>query len=653
MTLEELRKLTDTLRYYSDAYHLRNESLISDAEYDAQYRLLEAAEAVHGALPNSPTRFVGGAVKIDFSNAKHRITMLSLRDVFVIEELVEWLEWCTRQSQDQAWFIAEPKLDGLALSLTYDQGRLVQALTRGDGTTGELVTAQAMAIQNVPLRIPALERIEFRGEAMLTRQQFAKLRSKGVELANCRNGAAGAMRNKDPRKTAERGLRFYCYQVERDVVGATQQAELAFAKEQGFEISLDLLSPYVNQIVGRTREWLTGIVDTVRERRDELPVDIDGIVFKVTNIALQRSLGWVSRTPKWAAAWKYYGDTAETTLDDIVDQVGRTGAITPRAVLQPVRIGGVTVSSATLHNYDEVRRLQIRPGVRVLLERAGDVIPKIRGVVGLPSKVEHTPHPEPTECPACGTALVRAEGEVALRCPNAAGCPAQSLRRLMQLVSRKGFDVEGVAEATLIQSGVDIANAGLLWTYDAAKWQSLGLGPVEAQNVVKAFQSRLDIPAHQYYFGLGIPGVGESTAKLFAKHYANVHALAKAAIDGLLIALPDVGVVTQASVCEFYETNRAFLESLDTVGVTPVAVSSGVEQRLAGNTYVITGTFTNYTRPEIQAALEALGAKVSGSVSSKTTAVFAGADAGSKLTKAQELGVPVLGEPELILEIGA
>lgn len=655
MTRDELVELTRLLRYYSDAYHLRNESLISNAEYDAQYALLEAAEAIHGALPNSPTQLVGGVVRVDFQNAQHRVPMLSLKDVFVETELTEWQNYCLTQSQDQAWFIAEPKLDGLALSLTYEGGVLVQALTRGDGQNGEVVTTQALAIRNVPTRIAEQRRVEFRGEAMITREQFRKLNENGTELANCRNGAAGAMRQKDPRKTAERGLRFYCYQVLRDQPSATQQSELAYAKEQGFEISLDLLSPYVNQVVGRTEEWLLGLVEQVRKVRDDLPVDIDGLVFKVTSLELQQKIGWVSRTPKWAAAWKYYGDVAVTELVDIVDQVGRTGVITPRAVLKPVRVGGVTVSSATLHNYDEIARLGVRPGVAVMLERAGDVIPKIRSVLPWDSDQHVGEYTPPTKCPACCSDLVQTEDQVALRCPNTAGCPAQSLRRLLQLVSRKGFDIEGVAEATLVRSGVDIANAGVLWTYDAAKWQELGLGPVESQNVVKAFQNRLEIPASNYFFGLGIPGVGETTAKLFAKHYANIRDLLHDANRGVLIALPDVGVITQTSVAEFGESNRAFLESLDTVGVTPLQQSlpDAGTLPLTGRTYVITGTFENYSREQAQSALEALGARVSSSVSKTTTAVFAGANAGSKLTKAQALGVPVLGESDLILAIGA
>jgi len=649
----ELREL---INHHNYLYYVLDAPEIPDAEYDRLLRELQELERKYPELvtPDSPTQRVGAEPVKAFGEVRHEVPMLSLDNAFSDEELAEFDRRVReRLGVEKVEYAAEPKLDGLAVSLLYEEGVLVQGATRGDGTVGEDVTQNVRTIKSVPLRLLGTgwpKRLEVRGEVIISHEGFRKLNElaakKGQKpFANPRNAAAGSLRQLDPRITAERPLEFYCYGV-----GLVEGGRLPdrhsriLAKLRGWGIRLP---PHLEVVQG-----LDGCTDYYRRmeaRRDRLPFDIDGVVFKVDRLDQQEQLGYVARAPRWAIARKFPAQEEMTRLIDIEVQVGRTGAITPVAKLEPVFVGGVTVSSATLHNEDEIRRKDIRIGDWVIVRRAGDVIPEVVGVVKSRRPKNARRFVMPKRCPVCGSEIVRAEGEAIARCSGGLYCPAQRKEAIKHFASRRAMDIEGLGDK-LVDQLVDrglVKNVADLYRLDVETLAGLErMGQKSAENLVRAIEASKKTTLARFLFALGIREVGEATAKTLAAHYGDLDPI-MAATEEELEALPDIGPVVARHIVTFFHQkhNREVIERLREAGVHWPRVRRAAGQGpLAGQTFVLTGTLSSMTRDEAKERLEALGAKVSGSVSRKTSHVVVGADPGSKLAKAEALGVPVLDE---------
>jgi len=663
---------------HNHAYYVLDAPTIPDAEYDSLFRELQALEAAHPALrgTDSPTQRVGGKPLPEFAAVRHAVPMLSIRtetdtepsgarafDARVRRELD------LGDADDPVDYAAELKFDGLAISLRYENGVLVQGATRGDGETGEDVTQNIRTVRRIPLRLlgAAPPLLEVRGEVFMSRPDFerynAKQRALGrATLVNPRNGAAGSIRQLDPAMAAERPLSFYAYGL-----GDTRGWDLP-ATHSGV---LDALAGFGLPVCERRAvvtgaDGLIGFHARMRELRDSLPFDIDGVVYKVNSLALQRRLGFVTREPRWAVAHKYPAEEALTTVEAIEVQVGRTGAITPVARLAPVFVGGVTVANATLHNEAEARRKDVRIGDTVVVRRAGDVIPEVVAVVmeRRPKKGllgDETLHPAfvlPKNCPVCGCAIERPEDEAIARCTGGLVCPAQRQQALLHFAGRRAMDIEGLGDR-LVEQLVD--NAIVKTPADLYKLGLLAMANLErmaeksAGNLLAAIEKSKATTLARFIFALGIRNVGEATAKDLARFFGNLDALMAADTDRLQ-QVPDVGPVVAASIVRFFAEphNVEVIEQLRAAGVhwsegEPAAAASSP---IAGKTFVLTGTLPTLTRDEARDMIEAMGGKVAGSVSKKTDYVVAGVEAGSKLDKAQDLGVSILDETqfrELIL----
>ncbi len=660
---EELRRAIGEHDY---RYYVEDEPTISDAEYDALFRELVDLEARHPELvaPDSPTQRVGGAPRAEFATVRHRVPMLSIRtqteygpaaalafDARVRRELKLGPE------AQPVEYMAELKFDGLAISLRYERGRLAVAATRGDGEVGEDVTANIRTIRAIPRQLRGddpPEVLEVRGEVYMSRRDFDALnerqRAAGAKTyINPRNTAAGAVRQLDPATTAQRPLRFFAYGVGETVGFAlppTQSALLDTMEAYGVPVNKD-------RRIARGAAELVSFYESVAARRHELPFEIDGVVYKVNALALQRELGFVTREPRWAIAHKFPAEEMPTEVQDIGVQVGRTGALTPVARLAPVFVGGVTVTNATLHNEDEVRRKDVRIGDTVIVRRAGDVIPEIVRVL-----VEKRPPAArtfvmPQKCPECGSAVVRLPDEAVARCTGGLVCPAQRKQALLHFASRRALDIEGLGEKLVDQ----LVDAGLVRTpadiYRLALPTLAGLermGERSAANVLAAIDRSRSTTLERFVFALGIRHVGEATAKDLAAHFGGLDALL-AADERALTEVRDVGPVLAESIARFFAEphNRQVIMALRKAGVhwdehAPRRAATGP---LAGLTFVVTGTLPTLSRDEAKAMIEAAGGKAAGSVSSRTDYIVAGADAGSKLSKAQDLGIPVLDEDGL------
>jgi DNA ligase (NAD+) len=666
----EHKRLAAELRRHNDLYYNR-EPEISDAEYDALWRALETLEAAYPELitPDSPTQTVGAAPSSGFKKVKHEVPMLSLSNVFSEEELADFFARIRRflglAEEEKIEIVAEPKIDGLSCSLRYEKRRLKVAATRGDGYEGEDITANIRTVGDVPQELPAgaPDVLEVRGEIYMRRDDFLKLNERQAQagkqvFANPRNAAAGSVRQLDAAVSAERPLRFFGYAlgaVSEDF--AQSQWELrAKLKEWGF--------PETKAKKCASLAETIACYEDMAQRRPDLPYEIDGVVYKVDRFDWQERLGFVSRAPRWATAHKFPAEQAVTVLNDIQIQVGRTGALTPVAMLEPITVGGVVVKRATLHNEDEIARKNIRVGDHVVIQRAGDVIPQVVRVVEEKRRAGARKFVYPDHCPVCGSKAPRIEGEVVRRCTGGLICPAQALERLKHFVSRNGFDIEGLGEKILelfweqelIRTPADIfrlekKNEKL--SPPLQDWE--GWGDKSAAKLFQAIDSRRSIALNRFIYALGIRQVGEATAKRLAAHYGTLEKLVAALHEPSeetqadLLTIEDVGPSVAADLAAFFSEkhNRDVVADLAkelTVGeyVVPAAGDSPA----AGKTVVFTGTLTAMTRPEAKARAEALGAKVAGSVSSKTDYVVAGEDAGSKLKKAAELGVTVLSEQE-------
>ncbi len=654
---ERLRAAIEEANY---RYYVLDQPTISDAEYDRLFRELQDLEAAHPELatPDSPTQRVGGAPAPEFRTVRHRVPMLSLNNAFADEE-VEAFDRRVREALEvrEVEYEVEPKFDGLAINLVFADGRFAAGTTRGDGYEGEDVTANLRTLRSIPLalrgtRLPRL--VEVRGEVVMLKRDFERLnerqRSRGEkEFVNPRNAAAGSLRQLDPRVTAGRPLRFYAYgtgEVEGVALPQTQSALLDWLAGLGLPVAAE--RKVVHGVAG-----LLAYYRDMQAKRPRLPYDIDGVVYKVNRLAQQAALGFVARAPRFAVAHKFPAEEATTEVQAIEVQVGRTGALTPVARLAPVFVGGVTVTNATLHNEEEVRRKDVWRGDRVVVRRAGDVIPEIVRVAQPGPRRPSDRFRMPEKCPECGSAVERLPDEAIARCTGGLFCPAQRKQALLHFASRRAMDIEGLGEKLvdqLVDAGL-VETAADLYALDVEKLAGLErMGEKSAQNLVDALERSKDTTLARFIYALGIRNVGEATAKDLARHFGSLDAL-MAADEGALLEVPDVGPVVAASIRGFFAEahNRAVIRALRRAGVRwpegPTrAAGAGA---LAGKTFVLTGTLPNLTRDEARELIEARGGKVSGSVSKKTDYVVAGADPGSKLAKAEALGVAVIDEGQL------
>ncbi len=656
-------ELRERIAHHDWRYYVLDDPEISDAEYDALLLELQRLEDEHPELvvPDSPTQRVGGAPAASFAPVRHRLPMLSLNNGFAEDDLRAFDRRIRERlgREDAAIpFMAEPKLDGLAISLFYRNGKLVQAATRGDGETGEDVTGNVRTVRAIPLSLQGgdhPDEFEVRGEVFMRRTDFERL-NRGLHEAgergfmNPRNAAAGSLRQLDPAVTADRPLSFFAYGpgwVPEDFsLPARQSSVLDWFAEIGIPVC-----PERACVSG-----VDGALEYYREmarRRNDLPYDIDGVVFKVDDRADQRRLGFVARAPRWAIAYKFPAEERTTRLLSVDFQVGRTGALTPVARLEPVLVGGVKVSNATLHNMDEVARKDIRIGDRVIVRRAGDVIPEVVCRAGGERESGTKEILLPDACPECGSAIEQEAGKAVVRCTGGLVCPAQRREALHHFVSRKALDIEGFGDRLieqLVRSGT-VSNPAELFTLDAQRLQAFErIGPKSAQNLERALEQARETTLARFIYALGIREVGEVTARALAEHFGTLEALMQASVEDLE-AIRDVGPVVARHVANFFAEphNREVIDALRQAGVHWSELQPAAErpQPLAGKTYVLTGSLEGMTREEATARLEALGAKVTGSVSGNTSAVIAGDSPGSKLAKAEKLGIPILDEAAL------
>ena len=663
---QQIDTLRQDLRRYEYEYHVLDNPTIPDAEYDRLFHQLKALEAAHPELitADSPTQRVGAKPLSGFAQIRHEIPMLSLDNAFSDEEFyafVKRIEDRLIRLPEPLTFCCEPKLDGLAVSILYVNGVLTQAATRGDGTTGEDITANIRTIRNIPLQLlmdnpPA--RLEVRGEVFMPHAGFERLNQLALEkgektFANPRNAAAGSLRQLDPKITSKRPLVLNAYSIgiaEGVDLPNTHYDRLQWLKSIGIPVNPEI------RLCNGTDEVLDFYRD-IQNKRSSLGYDIDGTVLKINDIALQEKLGFISKAPRWAIAYKFPAQEELTRLNDVEFQVGRTGAITPVAKLEPVFVAGVTVSNATLHNGDEIERLDIAIGDTVVIRRAGDVIPQIIGVLHDRRPADARPIIFPKTCPVCDSAIVRIEGEAVARCTGGLFCAAQRKEALKHFVSRKAMDIDGVG-GKLIEQLVDrelVHTPADLFKLDLTTLTRLErMGTKSAENALASLEKAKNTTLARFIFALGIREVGEATALNLANHFKTLEALQNADLEALQ-QVPDVGEVVANRILAFWHEphNVAVVNDLIAQGVhwETVETKEVTENRFKGKTVVLTGTLTQMGRNEAKALLQDMGAKVSGSVSAKTDFVIAGDAAGSKLTKAQELGVTVLTEEEFWAQI--
>ena len=663
---QQIDTLRQDLRRYEYEYHVLDNPTIPDAEYDRLFHQLKALEAAHPELitADSPTQRVGAKPLSGFAQIRHEIPMLSLDNAFSDEEFyafVKRIEDRLIRLPEPLTFCCEPKLDGLAVSILYVNGVLTQAATRGDGTTGEDITANIRTIRNIPLQLlmdnpPA--RLEVRGEVFMPHEGFERLNQQALEkgektFANPRNAAAGSLRQLDPKITSKRPLVLNAYGIgiaEGVDLPNTHYDRLQWLKSIGIPVNPEI------RLCNGTDEVLDFYRD-IQNKRSSLGYDIDGTVLKINDIALQEKLGFISKAPRWAIAYKFPAQEELTRLNDVEFQVGRTGAITPVAKLEPVFVAGVTVSNATLHNGDEIERLDIAIGDTIVIRRAGDVIPQIIGVLHDRRPADARPIIFPKTCPVCDSVIVRIEGEAVARCTGGLFCAAQRKEALKHFVSRKAMDIDGVG-GKLIEQLVDrelIHTPADLFKLDLTTLIRLErMGTKSAENALASLEKAKNTTLARFIFALGIREVGEATALNLANHFKTLEALQNADLDALQ-QVPDVGEVVANRILAFWHEphNVSVVNDLIAQGVhwETVETKEVTENRFKGKTVVLTGTLTQMGRNEAKALLQDMGAKVSGSVSAKTDFVIAGDAAGSKLTKAQELGVTVLTEEEFLAQI--
>ncbi|WP_305837679.1 NAD-dependent DNA ligase LigA [Photobacterium leiognathi] len=660
---QELFTLREQLDYHGHRYYVEDNPEIPDAEYDRMMQQLLKIEADHPewVTVDSPSQRVGGTALEGFTQVKHEIAMLSLDNAFNDDDLRAFQKRLQDRlrSGSELSYCCEPKLDGLAVSLMYENGVLVQAATRGDGATGENITHNVRTIRAIPLKLQGTDwpaRLEVRGEVFMPKKGFEALNEKALKkgektFANPRNAAAGSLRQLDPKITATRPLSFYAYAVgvvEGRELAETQYERLCQLKAWGLP-----MCPEIRKV--DSIEEVIAYHQSTGEKRQSLGYEIDGVVIKVDDIDTQQQLGFVARAPRWAIAYKFPAQEEMTVLNNVEFQVGRTGAITPVAKLEPVFVGGVTVSNATLHNADEVERLGVMIGDTVIIRRAGDVIPQIASVVESRRPESAQAIAFPTECPVCQSKIERIEGEAVARCTGGLFCQAQRKEALKHFVSRKALDVDGCGEK-VIEQLVDremVATPADLFKFSAGEVTVLErMGPKSAQKLVDALKVSKLTTLPRFIYSLGIREVGEATAANLANYFETLEAISQATKEQL-IEVPDVGDVVAAHIFNFFreEHNMAVVKDLQAVGIHWPEIEKpeeGIELPLEGKTVVLTGSLSQLTRSDAKAALQKLGAKVTGSVSKKTDLLVAGEAAGSKLAKAQELDIEIWDEQKLV-----
>jgi DNA ligase (NAD+) len=657
---DRIKRLSRELERHNRLYYEMDAPEITDAEYDALFKELQQLETEFPelALPDSPTKRVGGRPLAKFSQVRHSTPMLSLENAFVEKDLTDFEDRLKRYlgipGDTQISYTCEPKMDGVAVELVYQDGLLAIGSTRGDGVVGEDVTENLKTIKDIPLRLrldPAPQLLTVRGEVYLPLAAFQKINSEREEageppFANPRNAAAGSLRQLDSKITARRPLSIFCYAPgELSGISFTSQSDfLSRIPEFGLPVN-----PLIKVVSGV--ENVLAYYRDLMEKRDDLPYEIDGVVVKVDSFDMQRDLGEKSRSPRWAIAWKFPPRQATTVVEDIVPQVGRTGVITPVAHLKQVEVSGVMVSRATLHNWEEMERKDIRKGDTVIVERAGDVIPAVVRVLTEKRQGTEVALPVPESCPICGGAVVRVEGEVAFRCIGLA-CPAQLLERLKHFASRRAMDIDGLGERLIdqllrLKLVQDVADIYYLKEEDFMQFDRMG--KKLAENLLNAIENSKTRDLSRLIFGLGIRHVGEHTAKLLASSFGSLENLAQATEEELT-SIREVGPQVAESISDFFknEENLRVIERLAAAGVTPKVEQKRVGGKFTGKTFVFTGALTRFSRDEAKRMVELEGGHAAGSVSKKTDYVVAGAEAGSKLEKAVQLGVRVLTEEEFL-----
>ena len=669
----EIEHLREEIRRYNYAYHVLDSPQVSDAEYDALFQKLEELERNHPDLvtPDSPTQRVGAAPSAGFPTAVHAVPMLSLANAFTEDELRDFDRRVRKLlDSDDVTYIAEPKLDGLSIELVYRDGILTQGSTRGDGVNGEDVTANLRTVRSIPLRLRSTDAsmptlvetrlveaslIEARGEVFINKDDLRRLNEEREKeglspFANPRNLAAGSLRQLDPRVTATRPLRFYAYDCGRlEGIDVSSQIEL-----------LDTLAA-LGIPTNPLRRMCHGIEEAIsfyhefQQMRDDLPYEADGIVIKVNDFSSRETLGAVSRSPRWAIAGKYPAEQGITKLTDIVVQVGRTGVLTPVAVLEPVRLRGVEITHATLHNEDEILRKGIRIGDMVIVHRAGEVIPQIVGPVVERRDGSERKFVMPTTCPVCGSDVVRLPGEVAHRCLNVS-CPARIKESIVHFVSKGGFDIDGfgvkLVEQLLARGKISRVSDIFHLTYDDLIDLDR-MGPKSADNLLRAIERSKKTSLSRLLFALGIPEVGEHMGDILARQLKTLDAIMSAEVDDLE-GIPEIGPRTAEGIVDYFaqSANREMISDLLAAGVTVIDDGEPNDQSLSGKRFVLTGTLSAMTRSEASQAIRDRGGEVSSAVSSKTDYVVVGENPGSKAAKAQQLGVSILNEQEFVSLLG-
>lgn len=648
---KEIAQLRKEINYHSKLYYVYDAPVISDYDFDMLMQRLKTLEAEHPELvtPDSPTQRVGGQALSQFTPVQHQVPLESLTDVFSYDELFSFGDRMDSLIREKHTYTVEPKIDGLSMSLEYENGVFVRGATRGDGTVGEDVTENLRTVRSVPLRIEnAPERLIVRGEVYMSKAVFEELnREREIRgenlLANPRNAAAGSMRQLDPKVAASRKLDIICFNLQytSGEPFKTHAETLEAMREMGFPVVQYKVYDNIHDCVERI-EWLG-------ENRGELPFEMDGAVIKINDLDQRTALGSTAKAPRWAVAFKYPPEKKESRVLDIAVQVGRTGVLTPKVIVEPVRIAGTTVSAATLHNQDNIDRLDVRLGDTVVLQKAGEIIPEVVSV-NLAKRPENSvPFKMPEFCPECGSPVVRDEDGAALRCTSPE-CPAQRLRNIAHFASREAMDIEGLGISvceSLINNEL-VKNFADLYYLEPQSIAMLDrMGEKSAANLMASIEKSKNAGLARLLCAFGIRQVGQKAAKTLAMHFPDLDALMEASTEDLT-AIPDIGAITAGFITEWFslEQSRHQIALLRQAGVSFKSTESIVDNRFAGMTFVLTGTLQHFTRDEASAIIEGFGGKASGSVSKKTSYVLAGENAGSKLTKAETLGIPILTEEE-------
>ena len=644
---KEISELTDKLNYYAKKYYEQDDSEITDFEYDRMLRDLTELEEKYPeyALPNSPTKRIGGDILKEFTRVEHQYIMESLLDAFSFEELKDFEQ---RVNQDE--FVVEYKIDGLSVSLEYENGHFVRGATRGNGVVGEDVTANLKTITDIPLFIEnAPEHLVVRGEVYMKKSVFEKLNAQreiaGEQLfANARNAAAGSLRQLDSKIAASRHLSIICFNLQNiEEIGIAKHSDsLEYLKKFGFPVSPDYsVVPNIDTAFE--------VIQKMGDTRENLPFDIDGAVIKVNSIQARKALGSTAKYPRWAIAYKYPPEVKESKLLDIVIQVGRTGVLTPNAVFEPIRLSGTTVSRAILHNKFFIRDKDIRIGDTVLVRKAGEIIPEIIGIVPEKRDSSSVPYKMPDVCPECGSPVYNNPDDCSVLCTNA-NCPAQLLRNLTHFASRNAMNIDGLGPAVialLIENNL-IKNAADLYSLSADQISCLyGMGQKSAENLINEINNSKSCDLSRLLFALGIPNIGQKTAKIIAQKFGTLDNIINATVEDLT-QINDIGPTTAECAVQWFsqEHNKELIEALRNHGLNFTSNEKADSEIFSGKTFVLTGTLPTLTRSEATAMIEANGGKVSSSVSKKTSYVLAGEEAGSKLDKAQKLQIPIIGEAE-------